>query len=433
MEAFIILLLIFINGVFSMAEIAMISSRKSKLNVEASNGDKAARAAVRISSDPDKFLSTVQMGVTLVGILTGIFSGDSLARDFASLLTSLGIGAGTASVLSKGIIVFIVMFLSILLGELIPKRIAMSNPEKVAKALAGLMRFVSWTASPVVWLLAKSTALCAKALGIKERESKVTEDEIKSIIEEGKDEGEVSPVEQDIVERVFTLGDLSVSTIMTLRDDIVWLDLEMTEDEIIKTIESTIFEQYPVVDGDIDHVVGVLSIKDYVTALRKDKHLDLKKMMKEAHYVHENMSIYTVLEYMKSERIHRALVCDEFGGLEGIISLKDIFDALVGNMAPQELMKEPDIIARKDGEGWLVDGQCSIYDFLSHFDLGENMEDYDFSTVGGLLLENLQHVPKSGEKTEWQGFSFEVADMDGARIDKIIVKKLPDIEKVAEE
>ena len=261
----------------------------------------------------------------------------------------------------------------------------------------------------------------------------MTEDEIKSIIEEGKDEGEVSPVEQDIVERVFTLGDLSVSTIMTLRDDIVWLDLEMTEDEIIKTIESTIFEQYPVVDGDIDHVVGVLSIKDYVTALRKDKHLDLKKMMKEAHYVHENMSIYTVLEYMKSERIHRALVCDEFGGLEGIISLKDIFDALVGNMAPQELMKEPDIIARKDGEGWLVDGQCSIYDFLSHFDLGENMEDYDFSTVGGLLLENLQHVPKSGEKTEWQGFSFEVADMDGARIDKIIVKKLPDIEKVAEE
>ena len=433
MEAFIILLLIFINGVFSMAEIAMISSRKSKLNAEASNGDKAARAAVRISSDPDKFLSTVQMGVTLVGILTGIFSGDSLARDFASLLTSLGIGAGTASVLSKAIIVFIVMFLSILLGELIPKRIAMSNPEKVAKALAGLMRFVSWTASPVVWLLAKSTALCAKALGIKERESKVTEDEIKSIIEEGKDEGEVSPVEQDIVERVFTLGDLSVSTIMTLRDDIVWLDLEMTEDEIIKTIESTIYEQYPVVDGDIDHVVGVLSIKDYVTALRKDKHLDLKKMMKEAHYVHENMSIYTVLEYMKSERIHRALVCDEFGGLEGIISLKDIFDALVGNMAPQELMKEPDIIARKDGEGWLVDGQCSIYDFLSHFDLGENMEDYDFSTVGGLLLENLQHVPKSGEKTEWQGFSFEVADMDGARIDKIIVKKLPDIEKVAEE
>ena len=433
MEAFIILLLIFINGVFSMAEIAMISSRKSKLNAEASNGDKAARAAVRISSDPDKFLSTVQMGVTLVGILTGIFSGDSLARDFASLLTSLGIGAGTASVLSKAIIVFIVMFLSILLGELIPKRIAMSNPEKVAKALAGLMRFVSWTASPVVWLLAKSTALCAKALGIKERESKVTEDEIKSIIEEGKDEGEVSPVEQDIVERVFTLGDLSVSTIMTLRDDIVWLDLEMTEDEIIKTIESTIFEQYPVVDGDIDHVVGVLSIKDYVTALRKDKHLDLKKMMKEAHYVHENMSIYTVLEYMKSERIHRALVCDEFGGLEGIISLKDIFDASVGNMAPQELMKEPDIIARKDGEGWLVDGQCSIYDFLSHFDLGENMEDYDFSTVGGLLLENLQHVPKSGEKTEWQGFSFEVADMDGARIDKIIVKKLPDTEKVAEE
>ena len=298
--------------------------------------------------------------------------------------------------------------------------------ERVAKALSGLMRFVSWIASPIVWLLAKSTAFCTRVLRIKEHESKVTEDEIKSMIEEGMDEGEVSPVEQDIVERVFTLGDLTVSTIMTLRDDIVWLDLEMSEADIIKTIENTIFEQYPVVDGDMDHVAGVLSIKDYLAALRSGGKFDLRKMMKEPHYVHENMSVYAVLEYMKSERIHRALVCDEFGGLSGIISLKDIFDALVGNMNAQEHMKEPDIVPRKDGDGWFVDGQCSMYDFLTHFGLDENIEEYNFSTVGGLLLENLEHVPKSGEGIEWEGFSFEVADMDGARIDKVIVKKLAD-------
>ncbi|MCI5990734.1 MAG: hemolysin family protein [Bacteroidales bacterium] len=426
MEAFIILILILINGLFSMSEIAMISARKSKLTSDAEKGDKAAGAALKLSSDPDKFLSAVQMGVTLVGILTGIFSGDTLARNFAAVFQEWGMNPATAGALSKAIIVFVVMFLTILFGELVPKRIAMSNPERVAKALSGLMRFVSWIASPIVWLLAKSTAFCTRVLRIKEHESKVTEDEIKSMIEEGMDEGEVSPVEQDIVERVFTLGDLTVSTIMTLRDDIVWLDLEMSEADIIKTIENTIFEQYPVVDGDIDHVAGVLSIKDYLAALRSGGKFDLRKMMKEPHYVHENMSVYAVLEYMKSERIHRALVCDEFGGLSGIISLKDIFDALVGNMNAQEHMKEPDIVPRKDGDGWFVDGQCSMYDFLTHFGLDENIEEYNFSTVGGLLLENLEHVPKSGEGIEWEGFSFEVADMDGARIDKVIVKKLAD-------
>ncbi len=301
----------------------------------------------------------------------------------------------------------------------------MANPEKVAKKISGIMRFISWIASPVIWALAKCTALCVRILGIKEKESKITEDEIKSMIEESKDEGEVSPLEQDIVERVFTLGDLSVSTIMTLRDDIVWLDLQMSDSEVIQTVESTIFEQYPVVDGDLDHVVGVLSIKDYVKAMRvKQGKLDLRKLMREPHYVHENMSVYAVLEFLKENKIHRALVCDEFGGLAGIISLKDIFDGLVGNMNTMEHITEPDIIARKDNDGWFVDGQCSIYDFLSHFELDDEMEDYDFSTVGGLILEKLQHVPKTGEKITWNGFEIEVADMDGARIDKLIVKKL---------
>ncbi len=408
-----------------MSEIAMISARKTKLNADAQHGDKKAKTALKITSNPDKFLSTVQMGVTLVGILTGIFSGDSLARNFSEELQSWGMARVAANLLSKTIIVLVVMFLSILFGELVPKRIAMSAPEKVAKKVSGLMRFVGWIASPIVWALSKSSASCAKILRLNEPETKVTEDEIMSMIEEGKDEGEVSPMEKDIVDRVFTMGDLSVSTIMTLRDDIVYLDLDMSNEEITKTVESTIFEQYPVVDGDLDHVVGVLSIKDYVRSLRESKEIDLRNMMTEAHYVHENMSVYSVLEFMKKNRINRALVCNEFGGLSGIISLSDIFDGLVGNLNTQSYHTEPDIIARKDNDGWFVDGQCSIYDFLSHFGLEDTMEDYDFSTVAGLVLDKLEHVPHSGEKIEWNGFAFEVADMDGPKIDKLIVKKLP--------
>lgn len=426
-EVLIILLLIIANGLFSMAEIACISARKSKLTLDAQNGDKGAKSALKLTSDADKFLSTVQIGITLVGILTGIFSGESLAHNFADVFENLGVSEGTAEFIAKAIIVFIVMFLTILLGEIVPKRIAMANPERNAKQIAGIMRFISWIFSPVVWALAKCTALCVKILGIKDNESKITEDEIKSIIEESKDEGEVSEVEQDIVERVFTLGDLSVSNIMTLRDDVVWLDLGMSESEIIGTIEKTVFEQYPVADGDLDHVVGVLSIKDYVTTIRNKGEFDLRKMMTKPHYVHENMSVYAVLEFMKKLRINRALVCDEFGALSGIISLKDMLDALVGNVGiSDQRNQEPDIVPRKNGDGWFVDGQCSIYDFLSHFGLDDTMEDFDFSTVAGLVLEKLEHVPVNGETIEWQGFEFEVADMDGPRIDRIIVKKLPE-------
>lgn len=424
-EALIILLLILFNGVCSMAEIAMISARKSKLQADADKGSNSAKKAVKLASDPDKFLSTLQMCMTLVGILTGIFSGDTIATAFSGYLEHLGMSAGGAEFLAKAIIVLIVMYFSILFGELVPKRIAMANPEKAAESVSGLMLFFSWIAKPIVWTLSKSTAFCVKHLGIKPHDAKVTEEEIKSIIEEGTQEGEVSEVEQDIVGRVFTLGDLSVSNIMTLRDDIVSLDINMTEAQIRNIIENNIFDQYPVVDGDMDHVEGVLSLKDYVLQLGKKEGFNLRKMMKEPVYFHENMSVYNVLENMKEQKVNRALVCDEFGALSGIISLKDILDALVGNLSNSH-QKEPDIVLRKGGNSWFVDGQCSMYDFLSHFDLDESMEDYDFSTVGGLIMEVAQHVPVEGEKVQWKDFNFEVADMDGARIDKVIVSKLPE-------
>lgn len=422
-EIFIILFLILLNGIFSMSEMAVISARKSNLQADANKGSKAAKTALKLSSDPDKFLSAVQIGITLIGILTGIFSGKAIADSFAALLVRAGMAPGLAGALAQGLIVILVTYLSIVFGELVPKRIALSASERVAKIVAGPMKVISVIASPFVWVLAKSTSFVINVLGVKSQESKVTEEEIKSIIQEGTDEGEVSPVEQDIVERVFALGDLKVNTIMTLRGDIVWLDKDMDEAEIRRTIEENLFEAYPVTDGDLDHVIGVLSLKDFVLNVGK-KSFSLESMIHEPVYFHETMSVYAVLEQMKKKRISRALVCDEYGFCSGIITLKDIMEALVG-IVNDDHQKEPDIIARHDNDGWFVDGQCSMYDFRMYFDIDDNDTDTEYTTVGGLILDELQHVPISGEKATWRDFSFEVVDMDGARIDKVIVKRIP--------
>ena len=424
-EIFIIILLILLNGIFAMSEIAIISARKSSLQTDANKGSKAARTALGLAQDPDRFLSAVQVGITLIGILTGIFSGNKIAAEFSAVLQSAGMSAAGASALAQTIIVILVMFLTLIFGELVPKRIAMRAAEKVSKIVAGPMKFISVIAAPFVWLLAKTTSLVTKMLGIKYQEAKVTEEEIKSIIQEGTDEGEVSPVEQDLVERVFALGDLKVSTIMTLRADIVWLSLDMTDEEIRETISKNLFEEYPVVEDDLDHVVGVLSLKEYVLNYRNEV-LDLAKMMKAPEYFHENMNVYTVLEQMKQKKISRALVCDEFGSCSGIITLKDIMEALVGNINDDH--QEPDIVARAGNDGWLVDGMCPMYDFLRHFDVEESMEDFEYTTVAGLILDELDHMPVAGEKVTWRDFQFEVVDMDGARIDKVIVKRITSLE-----
>lgn len=421
-EIFIILFLILLNGIFSMSEIALISARKSNLQSEANKGNKAAKKALALSENPDRFLSSVQVGITLIGLLTGMFSGNKIAAIFTDVMMKAGLSASVAGALAQTIIIIIVTYFSIVLGELVPKRIGMSAAEKVAKVVAGPMRFISKLTYPVVWLLSKSTSLIVRMLGVKHQEAKVTEEEIKSIIQEGTDEGEVSPVEQDIVERVFTLGDLSVSSIMTLRNDITWLEIEMNEAEVRETIENNLYEEYPVADGDLDHVVGILRLKDFVLNVGKGN-FHLEKMIQTPVYFHENMNVYKVLEDMKAQKVSRALVCDEFGSCIGIITLKDILEALIGTINDDD-ETDPDIVERSGNDGWLVDGQCSIYDFLCHFELEDEMQDYEYSTVAGLILEELEQMPVAGDRIEWGDFSFEVVDMDGPRIDKVIVKKI---------
>lgn len=424
-EIFVILALILLNGVFAMSEIALISARKSSLKSEESKGSKSARKALGLQDNPDRLLSSVQIGITLIGLLTGLFSGNKIATLLAQVLADAGLEYRLASGLAQTLIIIVVTFLSIVLGELVPKRIGMNSAERVAMVMAGPMSFISKLAKPVVWLLSKSTSLIISLLGVKEQESKVTEEEIKSIIQEGTDVGEVLPVEQDIVGRVFTLGDLTVSSIMTLRSDIVWLERSMTETEVRECIERNLYEEYPVVDNDLDHVVGILRLKDFVVNSGKP-HFSLEKMLTRPTYFHENMSVYKTLEEMKSQKVSRALVCDEFGSCCGIITHKDILEALIGDMH-DDIEDTPDIVERAGGGGWLVGGQCMMYEFLDHFGLDEAMQDYEFTTVAGLILHTLERMPTVGECVRWGEFTFEVVDMDGPRIDKVIVKKVSQI------
>ena len=378
MEIAIIIALILLNGVFAMSEIALISARKSSLSNDIRHGSSTARIALKLANDPDKFLSTIQIGITLIGILTGIYSGDVLATDFGNILTDAGVPATYAYLLAQTLIVILVTYLTIIFGELVPKRIGMSASTRAAKLLARPMYWLSVIASPFVWILAKSTSLIFNLLHINTAEEKVTEEEIKSMIDEGTENGEVQEVEQDIVDRVFSLGDRSINTIMTYRSDIVSIDIDMNNKQLYDIVCQHLYQVYPVTQGNtLDNIIGVVYLKDLFGKLNSCE-FNLRDVIRPAQYFHENMDVYKVLE------------------------------------------QDPDIGPRKDGS-WLIDGQCSFYDFLSHFEMEDLYPDYNYNTLSGLILQQLGHIPKTGESMEWNDFTLEIVDMDGARIDKVLV------------
>ncbi|MBQ8672762.1 MAG: HlyC/CorC family transporter [Bacteroides sp.] len=418
MEIIIILALILLNGIFSMSEIALISARKSSLNNDARKGSSSARTALKLSNDPDKFLSTVQIGITLIGILTGIYSGAALADDLGHVLEAWGFPLAYARVTAQSFIVFLVTYLTILFGELIPKRVGMAASTRIAKLLARPMYWLSLAASPFVWLLSKSTAVIFKLMDINTSSEKITEEEIKSMIDEGTENGEVQEVEQEIVDRVFSLGDRSVSTIMTHRSDIVAIDIDMNNAEIFETVYENLYQVYPITrNNTLDDIVGVVYLKDLFGKLQ-DKLFNLRDVIRPPQYFHESMDVYKSLDQIRKSHIKYGLVCDEFGSLQGIVTMKDILEALVGSL-PGEA-EEADILPRTDGS-WLIDGQCPFYDFLKHFDREDLYTDNIHNTLSGLILSRLGHIPHTGETLQWDKFNMEVVDMDGARIDKVLV------------
>ena len=421
-EILIILGLILLNGILSMTEMAMVSARKSSLSTEARNGNERARRALSIAENPNRMLSTIQIGITLIGILTGIYSGSQLAGSLATLLDALGMAHNYSMTLAQGVIVIIVTFLTLLFGELLPKRIGMATAESIAKAMAAPMNYLSTMAAPFVWLLSKSTAVIFSLIGLRDEGSKVTEEEIKSIIQEGKDNGEVQPMEEDLVNRIFMMGDLTVGSIMTSKHDLVCLDLGQSAEEIKTVIRENLYEVYPVSEGSMDNIRGLALLKDLFVAL-DDKDFALEKLIRPTTYFHENTSIYKMLEQMKSENISRGLVCDEYGSCLGIVTLKDMMEGIVGNIEDGNA-EDPQIVKCHDREAWFVDGQCSMYDFLTFFDSEDLMEsDADYTTVAGLCLTEMERVPSTGEHFTWKGFKFQIVDKDNARIDKLMVSR----------
>ena len=417
----ILICLLLLSGLFSMVEIALVSAKKARLEIEAKKGKKSAQKALELANNPDRFISTSQLGITLISILTGLLSGELFVNDLSIVLSRISWLEPSAFIVSKTLIVIVVTYFSLVIGELAPKRIGLGFAEKVAISFANPMNILSLIAYPFVWLLSKSTALVISLFGLSRTdENKVTEEEIKAIVQEGFDDGEVQEVEQDIVERVFSLGDRDVGSIMTHRSDLVWMDIKESTEKVRAKVKENLFNVYPVASENLDNIVGVVYLKDLFGKVDLPD-FSLSQALRPAQFVPENQSVYNALEQFKKARIKYGIVTDEFGSIQGIVTLKDILEALIGQVLDAD--EELEITERSDGS-WLVDGQYSFYDFLAHFDLEYLYAENDFNTLSGLILDELERMPKTGDKLVWQNFEFEIIDMDKARIDKVLVKRM---------
>ncbi|MEI2738430.1 MAG: hemolysin family protein [Chitinophagaceae bacterium] len=431
MEIIILVALIFVNSLFVISEIALVSARKSRLESQAERGDERARRALELSNNPEKFLSAAQIGITLIAILTGVYSGERFARYLQPSIEKINFLREYADTIATTIIVILVTFLSIIFGELIPKRIGLLRAERIAKAVAGPMNVFAKFTHPFVWLLNKTSNLFFRIFNIKRsKDDAVTEEEIKTLIGEGTEAGTIDEAEQEIIERVFHLGDRNITSLMTHRSDIIWFNLDDNEDKIKEKILQEPHSAYPICDETIDNIKGVVSIKDlYVSP---DSIL-FKDIMQPALFIPENNSPYQVLEKFKESKIHSAFIVDEYGSILGLLTLNDILEAIVGDM-PQPDVEDYEIRKRDDGT-YLVDGQIPFYDFLTRFEKTEwmNEGEHDFDTLAGFILHELERIPKAGDKLSWKGFKIEVLDMDGHRIDKVMVTLSEELREEIEE
>ncbi len=419
MEILILLGLIFLNGLFVISEIALLSARKGRLESQAKKGDKRAKIAFELSTNPQIFLSAVQIGITLIAILTGVYSGEKFGMYLKPSLERIEFIRPFADTTATIIIVVIVTFLSIIFGELIPKRIALMKAERIAKTIATPMLFFARIIHPIVWLLNVTSNVFFRFLNIKRtKDDAVTEDEIKAFIIEGAEAGTIEEAEQEIIERLFHLGDRNITSLMTHRSDIIWFNSNDNEEKIKEKILREPHSVYPICENEIDNIKGIVTLKDlYIT-----NDLTLFKMiMKPAMFVPENNSAYQILEKFKTTKQHCCFIVDEYGTLQGMITVNDILQAIVGDL-PEHDVEDYEIVEREDGT-YLVDAQIPFYDFLVKFEKTEwmNEGEQEFNTLAGFILHKLERIPKTGEKIEWRGFNMEIIDMDGHRIDKVLL------------
>ncbi|MGH7795014.1 MAG: hemolysin family protein [Candidatus Binatia bacterium] len=423
LEIVAIFLLLIANGIFAMSEIAVVAARKSRLQELANQGLAKARAALELAKNPNPFLSTVQIGITLVGILAGAFGGGTLTEWLAAQLNAIPVIAPYSRSLALGAVVLSITYCSVIIGELVPKRLALGHPESIAMFMAPPMRLLLKVCAPVVQLLSTSTDLVFRLFGKRfEEQSSVTEEEIRTLIRQGTEAGVFEETEQDMVEAVFQLGDMSARGLMTPRTQIIWLDVNDSIDQIRTKLSDSGHSRFPVCVKSLDEVIGVVQAKDILTSFLLGKSVDLKATMQQAAFVPRSMTALQVLDNIKKSGSHIVLVVDEYGGIEGLLTHHDLLEAIAGDMPLGKTPAQPKAVQRKDGS-WLLDGMMSVDEFKEIFQLetlpGEKRD--TFQTLGGFLFTQMGRVPSVSEHYEWNHLRFEVVDMDGKRIDKVLV------------
>ncbi|MFM7189760.1 MAG: hemolysin family protein [Microcystaceae cyanobacterium] len=432
LELFLILVLILANGLFSGSEIAIVSARKVRLEQMAKQGNRKARLALKLANSPNDFLSAVQIGITLIGILSGAVGGATIARRLEEFLHGIPLLSPYSNPLSIVLVVTLITYLSLVVGELVPKRIALSHPEELACSVAPSMKGLAQVTAPVVKLLGISTDTLLGLLGIRANESSpVTEEEIKVLLEQGTQAGMFEEAEQDMVERVFRLGDRPIKTLMTPRTAIVWLDVDSPWPENQREILESPYSRFPLGKDSLDDCQGIVRVKDILHAQLSEHPLDLLSLAQPPLFVAENTRALNVLEMFRESGTHIALITDEYGGIEGLVTLNDLIEAIVGNLPNDDDIKEPQIIQREDGS-YLIDALVSIDEFKELFEK-ENLpqeSEGNYHTLGGFIIESLGKIPQSGDYFEAENLRIEVVDMDGIRIDKVLVSVIaPAIEQ----
>jgi len=427
LEIILLLFLILLNGLLAMSEFAVVYARKSRLQPLADDGNKRARIALDLAEHPVQFLATIQIGITLVGTLVGAVGGATLARHFAPLLTAIPLLAPYADAISFAAVVLLLTFLTLVLGELVPKQLALHSAERLAIVLAGPIRTLSRLTSPLVRFLAGSSTLIVRLLGIRpSTEPPVTEDEIKILLEQGTQAGVFEAAEQEMVEGVFRMGGQRVGALMTPRPDIDWIDLDESSDAIHDQILGSHRTRFPVAQGELDNVLGILHTKDLLAQGFTCDPPDIRKLLRPPMFIPESAEVLQALEQFKETGEHFALVTDEYGSVAGVISPTDILEAIVGDLPAKGEPVEPEVVRREDGT-WLMGGALSIEEMTDTLGLDNLPEEEEgsFQTVGGFVMVRLGEVPQAGDHFEWGGFRFEVMDMDGRRVDKVLVTPLP--------
>jgi putative hemolysin len=426
-ELAILLALILANGFLSMSEMALVAARKSRLHQYAEEGDQQARLALEVAESPSRMLSTVQIGITLIGILTGAFGGAALAASLASVLASWPALAPYSSVISVVVVVVVTTYLSLVLGELAPKRLALNSAEAIAMRVARVMLILSTLTRPLERILSASTEFVLRLLRVPTtNEQPITDEEVRILIEQGAEKGVFEPIEEEIVGQVFRLSDLNISALLTPRTDITWLDINDSYEEMRAKILASNHSRYPVAEGDLDHVIGLAMAKDLLARAIAGEDLNLHIVLQSPLFIPDTMPALEVLERMRTTRTHIALVIDEYGGLEGLVTLTDFVEAIIGAIPDMGETPNEEIFRREDGT-FLVDGMLPIDRFQESFgirELPEESEGY-YQTVGGFVMTMLGRVPTPGDIFEWGGLRVEVMDMDGRRVDKVLVTPAP--------